>query len=321
MGGVVVGSLGNPDLKPEKSREMEAGFDMDLLNGRLGLEFTHYRKKSEDALVLRTLPPSSGAQSQRWENLASVENRGFEAGIIATPLSSPDLTWNLNLSGSINHNKILSFGEGASPPSDRYREGYPGGSWWARPIESYTDENGDGIIGPDEVVVGEEEKFLGPMIPEQDVSLHTDLTLWNLFRLNFLLDYRGGFVINNVTGRIRCAQGFCRAAWDPATPLWDQARWVAPTVAGYIEDGDFLKLREAGITFMAPDGWVSRLGADRISLTVTGRNLHTWSSYSGVDPEINSYGVGSTGESAWGNWEWNSQAPFRYWTARMNISF
>ena len=96
---------------------------------------------------------------------------------------------------------------------------------------------------------------------------------------------------------------------------------MAPTVAGYIEDGDFLKLREASLTFFVPSSWAARMGADRLSLTITGRNLATWSDYSGTDPEINSYGVGSAGESAWGNWDWNAQAPFRYWTARVSASF
>ncbi len=323
--GVVVDNLGNPDLKPEKSREMEAGFDGDFLGGRLGLEFTYYRKKSEDALVLRTLTPSSGAQTQRWENLASVENRGLEAGINAALLDSPGLAWNIILTGSVNHNKILSFGEGVAPPGAIFREGYPGGSLWARPIESFEDANGDGIIAPDEVVVGEEEKFMGPMIPEQDVSLHSDLTLWKLFRINVLLDYRGGFVIDNFTAYQRCKSNKCREAWDPAAPLRDQARRVAGTGSGnswgYVEDGDFLKLREAGITFMAPDRWAGWFGADRLAFTVTGRNLATWSDYSGVDPEINMYGVGTGGVTGWVNHEWNAQPPLRYWTARLNVSF
>lgn len=321
VGGALVDNMGNPDLKPEKSRELEAGFDGDFLDGRLGVEFTYYKKRSEDALVLRTLPPSSGAQSERWENLASIENQGLEAGINAILLNSPGFTWNLNLSGSVNHNKILDFGEGVSAPSEYYREGYPGGSVWDYPIESYSDENGDGMISPEEVVVGEEDKFLGPMIPEQEVSLRTDLTLWRFLRINFLMDYRGGFVIQNVTASIRCRQGYCRADWDPSTPLWEQARTVANTYAGWYEKGDFIKLREAGFTLFAPDEWATRMGMTRLSLTVTGRNLATWSDYTGPDPEVNSYGVGNPGGQSWTNWDWNAQAPFRYWTARINVGF
>jgi hypothetical protein len=285
------------------------------------VEFTYYKKRSEDALVLRTLPPSSGAQSSRWENLASIENRGLEAGLSAALLNSPTMTWNLNLSGSVNHNKILDFGEGASPPSENYREGYPGGSVWDYPIESYSDENGDGMISPEEVVVGEEMKFLGPMIPEQEVSLRSDIRLWRLLRIDLLLDYRGGFVIQNSTAAIRCRQGYCQAAWDPRTPLREQARAVAATYAGYVEDGDFIKLREAGFTLFAPETWATRMGVTRLSLTVTGRNLATWSDYTGPDPEVNSFGVGNPGEQSWSNWDWNAQAPFRYWTARVNVGF
>jgi hypothetical protein len=287
------------------------------------LELTYYRKWSRDALLLRELPPSSGASAARWENLASVQNWGLEAGLTATPLASPGLTWNFHLGGSVNHNKILDFGEGVAPPSTEYREGYPGGGIWAaHPFEGFTDENGDGIIAPEEVRVGEKEKFLGPMLPEREGSLQSDLTLWGLLRIGVLLDYRGGFVVANYTGQIRCMQGYCRSVWDPDSPLREQARAVAPSGAGqWYEDGDFLKLREAGVTLFAPAEWAARVGADRLSLTVTGRNLATWTHYTGTDPEVNSYGVGKSGNQGWENFDWNAQAPFRYWTARVNVNF
>lgn len=327
-GALVVENLGNPDLKPERSTEFEAGFDGDLLGGRLGVEFTYYKKRSEDALVLRTLPPSSGAQSQRWENLGSIENWGMEVGISASLINSSGIKWNLDLSGSVNHNKIVDFGEGVSPPSEIFREGYPGGSLWASPIESYSDENGDGIISPDEVVVGEEDEFLGPMTPERELSLGSDVTFGRLLRIDLLLDYRGGFVVSNVTGRLRCTYGFCQADWDPNTPRWDQARSVVGTWAGYYEKGDFVKLREAAFTLFAPERWARRMGVTRLALTLTGRNLATWSRYTGIDPEVNAYGAGTPGEASWrpgdASWrdgDWSTQPPFRYWTARINVGF
>jgi hypothetical protein len=59
------------------------------------------------------------------------------------------------------------------------------------------------------------------------------------------------------------------------------------TTYGFIEESDFLKWREASITFNAPDSWARALRGDRLSMTVSGRNLATITDYSGIDPEVN----------------------------------
>lgn len=329
--GVVMGNIGNPDLEPETSREVEAGLDAELFRGRLGVEITYYRKVSENALVLRPLPPSTGAPSARWENLASVSNRGLEVGLTATPVSSPAMEWQIHLSGAANENEVLRLG-GVTFASDmtdpEFREGFPAGSRWARPIESFQDLDGNGILTPNEVVIGEEERFLGPMLPAREVSFQNTLTLRGWIRMYALFNYRGGFVVYNATASERCRNYYCRAMWDPSTPLKEQARVVASqhpdarTPVGFMEDGDFVKLREAGVTLLAPGSWANRIGAEGLSLTLTGRNLATWTGYSGNDPEVNVLGVEHHyGTSQWGASDYLSQAPFRYWTVRVNVEF
>jgi hypothetical protein len=86
---------------------------------------------------------------------------------------------------------------------------------------------------------------------------------------------------------------------------------------GYVEDASFLKLREVSLTFFVPDGLASKFRASRMSLTVSGRNLATWTDYTGLDPEINSAGSGSN----FGVSEFLTQPPVRYWTARINVNF
>ncbi len=82
--GLRLTSIGNPDLKPEVTTEMEAGLDVGFLNDRVNVEATFFNKGSKDALFNRPLPPSYGAGATKWENLAQVQNRGFEANIDAT---------------------------------------------------------------------------------------------------------------------------------------------------------------------------------------------------------------------------------------------
>ena len=63
------------------------------------------------------------------------------------------------------------------------------------------------------------------------------------------------------------------------------------TDAGYIEDASFVKLRELSLTLLAPNDWARRVGSTNLSLTLAGRNLATWTDYTGFDPELNFNGT------------------------------
>ena len=77
--GVSIGNIGNSLLEPERSSEIELGFDADIAGGRAGLEFTYYDKRTDGALITVPLAPSLGASASRWVNIGEVQNLGFEA--------------------------------------------------------------------------------------------------------------------------------------------------------------------------------------------------------------------------------------------------
>ncbi|MGH7712605.1 MAG: hypothetical protein ACREOG_15040, partial [Gemmatimonadaceae bacterium] len=69
------------------------------------------------------------------------------------------------------------------------------------------------------------------------------------------------------------------------------AVWRGGTAAAaWIEKADFMKLRELSLTYTVPPRWVAAAGASGASVILSGRNLALWSDYSGLDPEVNSYG-------------------------------
>ena len=74
---VTPGSIGNPDLKPERGKELEIGFETKLWN-RLTLDFTYFNKKTMDAIVNQPVAPSSGFSGTPTVNLGRVDNHGFE---------------------------------------------------------------------------------------------------------------------------------------------------------------------------------------------------------------------------------------------------
>jgi hypothetical protein len=298
---------------------------MDMIGGRLGLQFTYYYKKTEDALIERDLPPSLGAGGTRWENLGSVKNSGFEGLVSLNAWNSDNFLWDMTFSGSINDNEVLELGEGVEPigATLRFVEGFPAGGYWDRPIESYNDDNGDGVIGVDELVIGDTAVYVNRSLPGREASFGTTFTLFQNFRIFGLFDYRGDFVLYNNTERFRCRFSVCRAFMDPSTPHEDQARAVAQgfhpsqTIWGYLEDASFVKFRELSVSWTMPSEWADAVRSSRLTLTLTGRNLATWTDYTGMDPELNSTGSASN----FGNSDFLTQPPVRYWSARLNITF
>jgi TonB-linked SusC/RagA family outer membrane protein len=326
--GITFGSLGNQELKPERSRELEVGFDATVLDERVSLEFTYYNKRTRDALVQRNVAPSLGASEFQFFNLGEVKNYGFEVAINTRLVDSRSVAWDLALSGSVYDNELVELGEGVEPIivdvylQQRHVEGYPLGGYWARPILGFGDANSNGIIEADEISVGDEAVFRGRAMPNKEASLNSALTLFDgRIRLGTQFDYRGGHYLDNAIESFRCTPMLnCRGAVDKTAPLEEQAKAQAvlheATEWGYYEPAWFIKLRELSLTFFAPDSWARRFRASRLSLTLAGRNLWTITDYTGVDPEVNAFAQDNFATS-----DFESQPQVQYWTARLNIGF
>ena len=333
--GLVFSALGNTNLKPERSTELEAGFDATIWGNRVNTAITYYNKISRDALVSRVLPPSlgtgNGTSSSRFENLGEVRNTGVEALINAVLLQNSRLGWDVTLNGSTNANKLVSLGGVptiVNSSTQQDREGYPLNGWWSRPLLGYADKNGDGIIAYNanaalsEITVGDTAAYLGAALPRYEVALTNGFDFWQRrFRLQALIDYKGDYKTYNNSERIRClSRNNCAGLLYIGSSELDQARTAAgrdhpsKTVAGFIEDGDFIRFRELSLTFSAPESWVNRYVRGR-SLSITGavRNLGIlWTKYTGVDPEA----YGTTGDAPS---SFQAFAPPRYVTLRLNL--
>jgi TonB-linked SusC/RagA family outer membrane protein len=319
--GIELGDLGDPRLKPERTREYEAGFDLSVLDERVRFEATYYDKQSEDALINRTLPPSAGLSANRYENIGAVKNTGLETLVGATLLDLDPVQWSATLSMAWNKNELVTLGVPEIISGvQRFVEGYPLGGYWDYPLLGYDDANGDGLISADEVQVGDEVQYLGSSMPTRQASLSSDVTFLTHFRLSGLLDYRGGFLQENATEEFRCQIGTCRGVVDPDAPLEEQARAFAAALGtsfdGMIERADFVKLREIALTATAPSSLAGRFGVSRLSLTLAGRNLATWTDYTGLDPEVN-----SAGQDNFNQYDFLSQPQVRYYTARIDVTF
>ena len=334
--GVSLANLGNADLKPELSQEIEAGFDAGLLDNRVSLEATFFYKQTKDALIEREIVPSLGTTGTQFFNLGQVSNKGIELRLDSRIIDNPNFAWDLTLTGSWTRNNLDDLGAGVEPITlgfiQRHVKDYPLGGIWDRPILSFNDANGNNVMEPGEYVIGDTAEFRGPAIPTREFGLRTGLSFFqNLFNVAALFDYRGGHWVENSTDSFRCNGGiiYCRGLVDPTAPLEMQANAAAATYGdangvtewGFFEPGWFIKLRELSLTFNAPDRIARALGASRASLTLSGRNLWTTDDYSGIDPEVNGFGQGREGGSNFAATDFFSQPQVRHWVARLNLGF
>jgi TonB-linked SusC/RagA family outer membrane protein len=325
--GVSIVSLGNADLKPERSRELEFGLDLSLFHSRVTVEFTHYHKTTKDALISKHLAPSLGTGPVQFVNLGKVTNQGIELVIGARVVDKPALAWDVTLSGSTTKNRLVTLGEGNEPiifgfGIERHVESYPLDGYWDRPILSFADANNDGVNDATEYVLGDTAVFAGTAIPTKEASLNTSITLFQgRLRLGSQFDYRGGHLLANLSEAYRCNPILnCRGLVDRTAPLREQAAALAVlndgVYSGYFEPAWFIKLRELSLTYDMPGSWARKLRASRLSVTFSARNLWTITDYSGVDPEVNAFG-----QSNFAVVDYESQPQVRYYTVRLNLGF
>lgn len=335
--GLLADSLGNPDLKPERSTERELGFEARFFD-RFTLDATYYNNVTKDALIQQPIASSAGASSLTvTRNLGSVRNTGMEATVTAALVDRPSVSWNLTVGGSHNTNKVESLGfqsctvnttdclTGTKPNptigtgANRDSVGYPIRGVFSR-LYTYDDANKNGVIEASEVTVDPNFSFLGYAVPRDLVTVQNSFDLFQKrLSLNFLLDYKGGFSLFNSGKNFLCAQkDTCPYETLVGTSLEDQARLVASrfkgTSAGFWENGQFWRLREVGATLTLPQSVSNRMSARDGSITFSARNLHVWTSYTGTDPESN-YSTGNV------QTDLLTTSPPSYFTVRLNLHY
>jgi outer membrane receptor protein involved in Fe transport len=358
-------------LKPERSKELEAGVDLAFFRDRADASVTWYDKKSSDIILLQPLNPSVGFFAQ-GANAASMQNRGWEVSLNVRPVQAAEYNWEVGLQWARNRNKVLSLGgERFIPIGDFNNQvamvNQPIGVYLGSGFLRCGVSSGANLIDtlgttlatvcagkPNGALFISGPAGLGPAgFPLQDPdlrivqdpnynwtgSVRTSLR-YRKFQVSGLIDIRhGGQIWNGTKGalwsygthldtqnRATCtSQTACTGNmktfgqggwWDgpvagpgagTAVPIgenWYRFQAACPFIGidePCIEDAGFVKLREVSLGYTFDQPWVQRtLGFSSIDLRLTGRNLKTWTKYTGYDPETNLGGAISANAGAGG---------------------
>jgi TonB-linked SusC/RagA family outer membrane protein len=301
-------NVGNANLGPETTREIEGGFDASFLNGLLGAELTYFNARTTDALVPVTRPPSAGFSNPQLQNVGEIRNTGTELQLNLALLRSRSLEWRMRGNLSRMWSKAVDLGENTqvSTGQDSYirctanPNAQIGQSACIRSKgEAFPQYYGTKLLNPNEIGAPNtlSDEPLGLVNPDRLWGIGTTFTFFNKLTLDAFMDHQGGFVVQNYTAYQNARRGVwypCYAAQEEmykngstaGLTALDQGRcsFSDYDIGYWTEPGDFTKLRYVSLTYSLPARLVR--GADHASISIAGRNLYIWSKYHGSDPEL-----------------------------------
>ncbi len=325
--------FGNPDLRNERAREWEVGSEIGLVDGRIGIEATYYNRLVSDLLFFRPLPTSTGF-SRQFFPIGKMSNKGVELLLRTANVSRPMFDWSSTATYANNRNKvesldILDFQSAGGYPN-RIRAGEPAGvfygSYAARncitgallldSLGRYRRSNQAVDMGATfaarQALSGgtcndSSNKVIGDPNPSWTGSLLNEITIAKKLRLRALLDGVFGNDVMNLSTRAQNAgiASNSKSYERELLPFGDPNRLPSGFNARtqgifqyWVEDGTFVKLREVSASYTVDAPAVRRVFREGVDLTLSGRNLFVWTSYSGYDPEINLFGTNAGGRES-----------------------
>ncbi|MEO8452907.1 MAG: SusC/RagA family TonB-linked outer membrane protein [Gemmatimonadota bacterium] len=280
---------GDPNIRPERVKEIEAGFDANFWNGRVSVDFTAYRRNTTDLLLQRVPAPSTGFTTQIF-NGGKIKNEGIEVSLGVTPIQSNKLTWVSQTTFTTTRSLVVDLPvPGFQPPSS----GFGGlgvifieqGKSLTRIYGSKYDTDGVTPINGD----------VGNSNPSFRMGFSNTISYKSL-NVGFVLDWQQGSNVINLTQLLyddgATTKDYGSDAWRARITPFFGGDGVIST---YVESGTFLKVREISIGAAIPQKWTRGLGLGvrDARISVSGRNLFQFTPYSGLDPEVANFGASS----------------------------
>jgi TonB-linked SusC/RagA family outer membrane protein len=310
--------LPNPNLKPLKTTTIELGSELRLFNNRLGFDLAVYKGNTKNQILNRVVDRATGYNVAIF-NVGNVQNRGIELAVNGTPVKTKKFSWQLTGTFTANRNKILELADS----SVVLRAGALGGaSIVANVGGSMGDLYGRNIVrSPDGKIIydavtgnakaGSDLVYLGNTTPKFRFSFGSTFTYQRL-SLSGLFDAQLGAVAHSLTfsrmaalgklaitlpgryngvvgdGVVQNADGTYRPNDVVATNLesFYTSLYGSDQAEGSVFKTDYLKFREANLTYAFSPKLTRRIGINRMSLGVYGRNLFIWSPWPAFDPEF-----------------------------------
>jgi TonB-dependent SusC/RagA subfamily outer membrane receptor len=285
-------NVGNPDLGPERTAEIEVGLEGTILGDRVTYDFTTYRRHTTNALFRVVQIPSLGFINTQLANVGEIQTHGIELALDGTPLKHGSWRLDIGTTFSTNVGKVLTLGGAPS-----FSLGSQGFIDVNQPLPVI---RGTQITNPDELaepILAANHNF-GPNLPTITIGPHMTIGLPYGIQLSARGDYNAGnFMFDTQSRRMQISA----ATW----PYCDRAREYLTTgrraeltarerglcdsklasVDMFIWPGDYFRVRELAVVIPV-NHLIPR--ASSASFTAGVRNFLTWKNknFLGIDPEM-----------------------------------
>lgn len=302
----------NPDLSWERSVNFNAGMDFTLFDNRLSGSFDYYIRTNKDLLGYYNVPLPPNPQSQTFTNVGTMRNYGLEVTLNANVIRSGDFKYNASVAISFNQNKFISFSNslykgaifqdvaglpapGSPGTIQRIQEGHKIGEFYTLRSAGVDDTGAllvyrkDGSIVPANQASNDDKQFVGNGLPKYIGSLNNSFQ-YKRFDLNIFLRGAFGFKIFNTpafylgTPSAQSDANVLKSAYDSKSKYSKLTNSATTSIASdyFLESGSFLKIDNVslGYTQLLKSRYMKS-----VRVYTAGRNLHTFTSYTGGDPD------------------------------------
>jgi TonB-linked SusC/RagA family outer membrane protein len=317
--GLAGSQLGNPNLKWEQTAETDLGVDVGLFDNRVTLIADWYDRSTSNLLVQRPVPATSGYTTV-WDNVGAINNRGFDFNLQTVNVRSGDRSgfeWTSDLNMTFNRNRVTELyggqpitGTVSSRITSVAAVGQPLGTFFLVEFLRVDPQTGNAVYRTNALKdslspTAADARYVGNPQPTYYGGFTNTLTYKGLDLRGFLQFSQGNKALNLF--RIFADDGGAGADNKVASAL---NRWQKPgditnvprmgSTSGssvrssrFVEDASFVRFGEVTLGYRLPASLTRSMRADNARLYVSGRNLYTWTKYTGYNPDVNSNGANS----------------------------
>ncbi len=307
---------GNPDLQWELTNTGNIGVDFSILKNRITGSFDYYDSKTNDLLLLRQLPPTSGVSSI-LQNIGKTRNNGFEISLQTQNINSKNVKWNSTFTYTQNKERIVELVGQQNDVANSWFIGSPVNSFydyekvgiWQMAdsvlAKSFGYKPGDirvsDLSGPagkpdGKLDANNDRKVLGSSVPDYSIGFGNNVTFKGFDLDVYVYARMGQMFVSNYANKFEpnaIENGAKVDYWTPENPTNDYprpnsniSRAALPfaTTLGY-KDGSFVKIRSLTLGYSFPKSIQDKLHASRLRIYVSLKNYFTFAKVDDYDPE------------------------------------
>ncbi len=337
--------IGDPNLKWERTTQVDFGLDFGLFNNTISGEFDYYEKETNDLLVNEPIPGTSGF-STVTRNVGSLSNKGIEFSLKARIITKPSFIWNTSTIFSMNKNEITDLPNGDIIDGvNIIRKGESISSFYLYEYAGVDSSNGDALFYTNTVnsngsldrtttndVANASKIIKGNPFPNYQVGFTNSMKVKD-FDFQFTFQGEFGASIYNQAGRFQ--SGNARFFDNQTVDQLD--RWQNPgditqvpqarleqnngqeASTRYLQEADFIRLRNITLGYTINPEFTKRFFVQKARFYFSGLNLLTFTDYEGYDPESTADFNGNSGvRTGIANY---SAPPAKTYTLGINIEF